>query len=44
MPLFNHLFNNFGGSHRKPGEKMFMTVDEFENFIFTVPLVNDIFT
>ena len=23
---------------------MFMTVDEFENFIFTVPLVNDIFT
>ncbi|CDW85718.1 UNKNOWN [Stylonychia lemnae] len=43
MPVFMHIYNNFGGTHRKPGQKMFMTVDEFENFVLTVPLVNDLF-
>eukprot|EP00347_Sterkiella_histriomuscorum_P020671 403336916 len=43
LPVFQHVYNNYGGTHRKPGQKMFMTVDEFENLILSVPLVNDLF-
>jgi hypothetical protein len=32
-PLFTFLFNRFGGTHKLPGQKTFMTLDEFDNLI-----------
>lgn len=43
LPVFKHLYDLFGGTELLPGQKMFMSVSEFENFILAVPLVNDIF-
>jgi hypothetical protein len=40
--LFQFIYNHFGGTHRKPGEKMYMTQDEFDNFVMTANLVNDL--
>lgn len=39
--VFEHLFNSYGGSHKKPGEKHFMTIDEFDNLLTESGLVND---
>jgi len=39
--LFTYLFNAFGGTHKKPGQRHFMTSDEFENLINQSCLVND---
>jgi hypothetical protein len=33
----------YGGTHKKPGDKHFMSVDEFENIITNCGLVNDLF-
>eukprot|EP00347_Sterkiella_histriomuscorum_P017331 403349792 len=40
-PLFTYIYNTFGGSHKKPGQKTFMTLDEFDGLIQTSGLVND---
>ncbi len=41
-PLFEFLYASFGGTHKKPGEKLYMTFDEFENFVACGELVNDL--
>ncbi|CDW85738.1 UNKNOWN [Stylonychia lemnae] len=41
-PLLEWIYHKFGGTHKKPGEKTFMTVDEFENFINVANLCNDL--
>jgi hypothetical protein len=41
LPVFDHIFNRFSGKHKKPGEKNFMCVDEFEAFIYESGLIND---
>jgi len=41
-PLFQHLFNVYGGTHKKPGQKHFMTVDEFDALFTESGLVNDL--
>ena len=41
-PLLLHVFATYGGTHKKPGEKSFMTVDEFERFINDSGLCNDL--
>ena len=41
-PLFTYLYNTFGGKHKKPGQKTFLTLDEFDNIIQTAGLVNDL--
>ena len=37
------MYNGYGGTHRKPGDKMFMAVDEFENVLADAGLVSDSF-
>lgn len=41
-PMLDYIYNNYGGTHKKPGEKTFMTVDEFEKFINDSGLCNDL--
>ncbi len=41
-PLLTFIYERYGGTHKKPGEKTFMTVDEFENFINETKLCNDL--
>jgi len=41
-PLLEWVYHKYGGTHKKPGEKTFMTVDEFENFINMTNLCNDL--
>jgi hypothetical protein len=43
LPLFNHIFNTYGGTHRLPGQKTFMTADEFAKMNLEGGLINDIF-
>ena len=43
LPVFQHLYDNFGGTMMKPGHKFHMNVLEYENFALTVPLCNDLF-
>lgn len=40
-PLIEHVYNNYGGKLKKPGEKFFIAVSEFENLILDAGLVND---
>lgn len=40
-PLFEHLFQTFGGSHKKPGEKHFITIDEYDSLLTEAEIVND---
>ncbi len=40
--LFKLIYEKYGGSHVKPGQKHFITVDEFETFILDIQLVNDL--
>lgn len=41
--LFDHIYTIKGGSHRLPGEKMFMAFDEFLNIFTESNLMNDQF-
>ena len=41
LPLMENVYNTYGGTHRKPGQKMFMTLDEFENFVVSAGMIND---
>ena len=43
LPVFKHIYENFGGKELLPGQKYHMNVSEFESFCTTAPLVNDIF-
>ncbi len=38
--IFEELYKGFGGTHRKPGEPLYMTVDEFERLITEAGLVS----
>ena len=38
-----HVYENYGGTDLIPGQKLVMNVSEFENFAYSLPLVNDIF-
>jgi hypothetical protein len=42
-PLFEHLYSKFGGKHCKPGQKLFMMIDEFDSFVNEIGLINDLF-
>lgn len=42
LPLLQEIYNTYGGTHRKPGQKMFMTLDEFEDFIGFAGMINDL--
>lgn len=37
-------FITYGGNYLKPGEKVYMTCDEFESFINETGLCNDLFS
>jgi len=41
-PLFTYIYNTFGGTHKKPGQKTFMTLDEFDILIQTSGMINDL--
>lgn len=43
MQLFEYIYNSYGGTHRRPGDKMFMAVDEFEHILADAGLVSDSF-
>ena len=43
LPAFKHVYDNYGGKSLLPGQKMCMSVSEFEDFAFAIPIVNDIF-
>lgn len=43
LPLFNHVYNTYGGTHKVPGQKTFMTVDEFVKLVTEGGFVNDLF-
>jgi hypothetical protein len=42
-PLFNFLFNQYGGIVKKPGQKITVTLDEYEKFITDSGIINDSF-
>ena len=39
--LFQFLYVTFGGTHKKPGQKTFMTLDEFDYMLQTAGMIND---
>lgn len=43
LPLLTHVYENFGGKFIKPGQKVSMAASEFENFVMSVPLLNESF-
>jgi len=40
--LLKQCYNVYGGTHRKPGQKMFMTLDELERLITEAGIINDL--
>lgn len=43
LPIWEHLFNSFGGRNKKPGERHYIMVDEFDTMWQYSGLVNDDF-
>lgn len=42
QPLFQQLYNTYGGKNKKPGQKHFMSLDEFNHLVEqTGVLLND---
>mmetsp|Transcript_40271 Transcript_40271/g.29012 ORF Transcript_40271/g.29012 Transcript_40271/m.29012 type:complete len:118 (+) Transcript_40271:1113-1466(+) len=41
-PVFQHVYKNYGGHRVQPGEKMYMAIEEFEEFVTDAGLINDI--
>jgi len=44
LTLFNHLYNTKGGAHKLPGEKIFMSIQEFIAMMSEAGFINDVFT
>lgn len=40
-PLFKKIWSMFNGKHKKPGAKIAMMQDEFEEFVINSGLIND---
>ena len=40
-PIFKKIWTLFSGKHKKPGQRVAMMQDEFEDFVITSGLIND---